>query len=298
MTGKGMIFMEVAKNLGTNGLSSIKRRRAISKTIVYILLISLSIVFLFPLIWMIFSSVKPENEIMLWPPKILPTKWDWMNYKEIFEIQPFARYYFNSLFVTIFNVIGTVFSSAFVAFGFARIRGKGRDVWFAILLATMMLPSQVTMIPVYMIWSRLGFVNTFWPLILPAYFGNAYYIFLLRQFFKTIPKELEDAAYIDGCSTFGFFWKIMLPLSKPALITVAILSFMGVWNDFLNPLIYLHDTSKYTLALGLLQFKGALIIEWGPMMGASLLSIIPVILLFFFGQKYFVQGIATTGVKG
>lgn len=277
---------------------SLKKGRRLEKGFTYFLLIALSILFLFPFLWLIGTSVKPENEAMAFPPTLLPKNWDLANYKEVFTLVDFGQYYLNSVIVTVCVVIGTVVSSTLVAYGFARIKGKGRNFWFVLLLGTMMLPPQVTMIPVYMIFSKLGWVNTFLPLIVPSFFGNAYFIFLLRQFFKTIPKELEESAYLDGCGAFGIFWRIIIPLSVPSIITVALLSFMWTWNDFLNPLIYLNDDSKYTLALGILQFKGALLIQWGPMMAASVFIILPLIIIFFVGQKYFVQGIATTGGKG
>ena len=277
---------------------SLKKGRKLEKGFTYFLLIALSILFLFPFLWLIATSVKPENEAMAFPPTLLPKNWDLANYKEVFTLVDFGQYYLNSVIVTVCVVIGTVVSSTLVAYGFARIKGKGRNFWFVLLLGTMMLPPQVTMIPVYMIFSKLGWVNTFLPLIVPSFFGSAYFIFLLRQFFKTIPKELEESAYLDGCGAFGIFWRIIIPLSVPSIITVALLSFMWTWNDFLNPLIYLNDDSKYTLALGILQFKGALLIQWGPMMAASVFIILPLIIIFFVGQKYFVQGIATTGGKG
>ncbi|MDN4526672.1 carbohydrate ABC transporter permease [Fictibacillus fluitans] len=276
----------------------IKAGKRIERIITYVLLITLSALFIFPFLWLIGTSLKPENEAMTFPPALLPKEWDFANYKDVFTIVDFGQYYVNSIIVSIFAVLGTVLSSTLVAYGFARIKGKGRNFWFMILLGTMMLPPQVTMIPVYMIFSKLGWTNTFLPLIVPQFFGSAYFIFLLRQFFKTIPKELEESAFLDGCSTFGIFWRIILPLSVPAVITVALLSFMWTWNDFLYPLIYLNDDAKYTLALGILQFKGALLVQWGPMMAASVLVILPLILLFFLGQKYFIQGIATTGGKG
>ncbi|MCF7606734.1 MULTISPECIES: carbohydrate ABC transporter permease [Bacillus] len=277
--------------------SSIKKGKLFERILTYGLLVSLSIVFIFPFLWLVGTSLKPENEAISFPPSLLPKVWDFANYIDVFTIVDFGQYYLNSIIVTVATVIGTVLSSTLVAYGFARIKGKGRDVWFILLLATMMLPPQVTMIPVYMIFAKLGWTNTFLPLIVPAFFGNAYFIFLLRQFFKTIPKELEESAYLDGCSTLGIFWRIVLPLSTPAVITVALLSFMWTWNDFLGPLIYLNDDSKFTLALGILQFKGALLIEWGPMMAASVLIILPLIIMFFVGQKYFIEGIATTGGK-
>ncbi|MBM7692063.1 multiple sugar transport system permease protein [Peribacillus deserti] len=277
---------------------SMKVGKRIERISTYALLVILSTVFIFPFLWLIGTSLKPENEAMTFPPTLIPKVWDFANYKDVFTLVSFGKYYLNSIIVSFFVVLGTVLSSTIVAYGFARIKGKGRNFWFVILLGTMMLPPQVTMIPVYMIFSKLGWINTFLPLIVPSFFGSAYFIFLLRQFFKTIPKELEESAYLDGCGTFGIFWRIVLPLSVPSVITVALLSFMWTWNDFLYPLIYLNDDAKYTLALGILQFKGALLIEWGPMMAASVLIILPLIILFFVGQKYFVQGIATTGGKG
>ncbi|TCN21455.1 carbohydrate ABC transporter permease [Mesobacillus foraminis] len=284
--------------LKTKKESSIKRGKILERLLVYGLLIGLSIVFIFPFLWLIGTSLKPENEALTFPPTLIPNVWDFANYKDVFTIVNFGQYYMNSIIVTVGTVLGTVLSSTLVAYGFARIKGKGRDAWFVLLLATMMLPPQVTMIPVYMIFAKLGWTNTFLPLVVPAFFGNAYFIFLLRQFFRTIPKELEESAYLDGCSTLGIFWRIVLPLSAPAIITVALLSFMWTWNDFLGPLIYLNDDAKYTLALGILQFKGALLIEWGPMMAASVLIILPLIIMFFVGQRYFIEGIATTGGKG
>lgn len=287
--------------MSTNKISlfkSKKNRTKISKIISYCLLISLSVLFLFPFIWLIFTSFKPENEVLSFPPKILPIEWDFLNYKEVFELIDFAKFYLNTIFITVIGVFGTVISSTLVAYGFARINGKGRNIWFMILLSTMMLPTQVTMIPVYLIYAKLNLVNTFVPLTLGAFFGNAYYIFLLRQFFKTIPREIEESAALDGCGTFGIFWRLMVPLSVPSIITVALLSFMAYWNDFLTPLIYLNDSSKFTLALGIMQLKGSLTVAWGPLMAASVMVIIPVIIAFFIGQKYFIQGIATTGSKG
>lgn len=277
---------------------SFKKKNKLKKVLTYIALISLSLLFLFPFLWMIFTAFKPENEVITFPPSLLPIEWDWFNFKEVFEIVPFGTFYKNSLIVAGLGTLGTVLSSSFVAYGFARIKGKGRNIWFMLLMSTLMLPPQVTMIPVYIIWSRLGFVDTLVPLILPAFLGNSYYIFLLRQFFRSIPKEVEESAYLDGANTFQIYWRLILPMSRSSIITVTILSFMGFWNDFLNPLIYLHSTEKFTLAVGIMQFQGALTVYWGPMMAASTLMLIPLIVIFFTGQKYFVEGVATQGVKG
>jgi len=277
---------------------SYKQKNKLKKILIYAALILLSLLFIFPFLWMIFTAFKPENEVITFPPNLLPIEWDWYNFKEVFEIVPFGTFYKNSLIVAGLGTLGTVLSSSFVAYGFARIKGKGRNFWFMLLMSTLMLPPQVTMIPVYIIWSRLGFVDTLVPLILPAFLGNSYYIFLLRQFFRSIPKEVEESAYLDGANTFQIFWKLILPMSKSSIITVTILSFMGFWNDFLNPLIYLHSTENFTLAVGIMQFQGALTVYWGPMMAASTLMLIPLIFIFFTGQKYFVEGVATQGLKG
>ncbi|MER2295310.1 MAG: carbohydrate ABC transporter permease [Desemzia incerta] len=270
----------------------------VQRFLIYLMLILLSVIFLTPFLWMIFTAFKPENEAMAFPPSILPKIWDWENFKEVFDIVPFATFYKNSLLVAGLGTLGTVVSSSLVAYGFARIKATGRGIWFALLMSTLMLPPQVTMIPVYVIWSKLGFVDTLVPLILPAFFGNSYYIFLLRQFFRTIPKEVEESAYLDGASTFQIYWKLILPMSRASIITVTLLSFMGFWNDFMTPLIYLQSMENYTLAIGVMQFQGALTVYWGPMMAASALMLLPLIVIFFTGQKYFVEGIATQGNKG
>lgn len=291
--------MELAETKAVKGHKhSISGGRRLNKVISYGFLILLSVVFIFPFLWLVFTSVKPENEVLTFPPRILPQVWKWSNYKEVFQLIDFARYYMNSIIISAIGVFGTVISSTLVAFGFARLKGRGRGVWFGLLLATMMLPTQVTMIPVYLIYSHLGMINTFVPLTLGSFFGSAYYIFLQRQFFLTIPVSLEESARLDGATTLQIFTKIMLPLSVPSIITVSLLTFMGFWNDFMNPLIYLNDQSKYTLALGIMQLQGSLRVAWGPLMAASVMIIVPVVAVFFIGQKYFIQGIATTGGKG
>lgn len=291
---------ELTEQVGSISLKfkSLKRGKRNSRIIIYILLIFFSIVFILPFIWLVSTSLKYESEAISYPPTIIPKEVNWSNYKRVFELVDFLRFYVNTIIITFFTVLGTVVSSSLVGYGFARIKGKGRNIWFVLLLCTMMLPQQITMIPVYIIFSKLGWVNTFLPLIVPAFLGNAFFIFLLRQFFMNIPRELEEAAIIDGCSRIGIFLRIIIPLSRPALLTVTILSFMWTWNDFLNPLIYLNDTKKYTLALGLQMFQGQLNILWGPMMAASFMVILPLIILFFFAQKHFIEGISLSGIKG
>ncbi|NLA59150.1 MAG: carbohydrate ABC transporter permease, partial [Firmicutes bacterium] len=195
-------------------------------------------------------------------------------------------------------LIGTILSNSIVAYSFARLRWPGRDLLFAVLLSTIMLPQQVTMIPLFILFSKLNWVNTFLPLTVPAFFGSPFFIFLLRQFFMSIPIDLDEAARIDGCNGFMIYWKIILPISKPALATVAIFSFMWTWNDFMHPLIYLNKMERYTLSLGVVLFQTRYQVYWNLLMAISLLILLPCILMFFFAQKYFIQGIVATGLKG
>lgn len=222
----------------------------------------------------------------------------WHNYPDALTSFPFVRYTLNTLIICVLTMIGTLISAALPAYGFARLRWKGRDVMFVVLLATIMLPPQVTMLPVFLIFRALGWTGTMLPLVVPAFFGSAFYIFLLRQFFLTVPQELSDAARIDGCSELGILWRILTPIARPALATVALLSFTSAWMDFSGPLIYLHDENTYTLAIGLLAFLGRHNGEWNLLMAASMVMTVPMLVLFFFAQRTYIQGIALTGLKG
>jgi len=265
----------------------------------YLLLVCVSVVLILPFLWIISTSLKGSESIFAIPPQWIPQKIHWENYAKVFVQMPFFTYMKNSTFISIMAIIGTLLSSSLVAYAFACLKWPGRDGLFIFVLGTMMLPMQVTMIPVFVLFKQFGWLNTFKPLIVPAFFGGgAFNIFLLRQFFLTIPKELFEAARIDGCSEFRIYWNIVLPLAKPALATVAILSFMMTWNDFLGPLIYLSDKLKGTLALGLAMFVGQYQTEWGVLMAASVLVMLPVIVLFFLFQKYFIQGFMMSGIKG
>lgn len=275
--------------------------------------------FLLPFVWMLSTSLKPLDQTMEFPPRFIPREIEFYryddrvptpiprNYVEVvtsdkFDFVRFAR---NSLLIAGLSVIGTVASSSLVAYGFAKIRFKGRGVLFAVMLATMMIPFPVLMVSLFSIFRWIGdhtplqMLGTFRPLWIGAFFGNAFNIFLLRQFFLTLPDELSEAARIDGCSEFGIFWRIILPLARPALMVVGLFTFLGAWNDFLGPLVYLQRPEQYTLALGLQAFQsqhgGTM---WNQLMAASVLIIAPVIVLYFLTQKTFVQGIATTGMKG
>ena len=253
--------------------------------------------FLAPTLWMISSSLKPDYEIFATPPSLLPISPRWQNYAEALTSLPFGRFAINTLIIALSTIVGHLLSCSIVAYGFARLNGPGKGFFFVLMLSTLMLPYPVTMVPLFIIFSKIGLINSFVPLILPAFFGNAFYIFLLRQSFKQIPVDLEDAARLDGAGTLQVLANVILPLSRPALATVAIFTFQAAWNDFLGPLIFLHDQSLYTLQLGLSLFRGAYNVQWAYLMAASLVVTLPVIAIFFIAQKSFIQGVGFTGTK-
>jgi multiple sugar transport system permease protein len=268
------------------------------KFFVYAALALLSAVFVIPFIWMVSSSLKDTGQIFRFPPTFIPEPVVWENYRDAVNFIPFFRYLFNTLLVCLGVIVGNVLSASLVAYSLGVLKWRGREVSFRVLIATMLLPPQATMIPVFIIFRYLGMVDTLWPLILPAFLGTPFFIFLLRQFFLGIPNELVEAAVIDGCNEWSIYWRVILPLSVPALATVVLFSFIWAWTDFLMPLIYLQDQAKFTLSLGLQQFQESHSAQWGMLMAASTLITIPMILLFFFAQKTFVEGIQTSGLKG
>ena len=276
-----------------------KRKQLIGKVITYGLLLLFSFLFLLPFLWMLRSSLMRMDQIFIIPPVIIPKPVRWENYSEAMTFIHFGRYYLNTFFIVIMTVTGTVLTSALAAFSFSRLKWKYRNLIFNILLTSMMLPFAVTMIPMFIGWKTVGAIDTYIPLIVPAWFGGgAYNIFLLRQLFSTIPGAYDEAARIDGASSFYIFSRIIVPLGKPGLVVVAMFSFIGCWNDFLGPLIYLNSEMKYTVALGLRQFSGTYNAQWGLLMAASTVAILPTLIIFFFGQKYIIGGISVTGVKG
>ena len=283
-------------------LTIAESRRSLKKTVKSIfshtILLIGSIFFVVPLIFMISTSLKSTRQIAQFPPELIPDPVIWLNYPDVFLYAPMHLYLINTLFIVIPSIFGAVFTSSLAAYAFARLRAPGRNLIFMLLLSTMMVPAVVTMIPTYIIFARIGWVGTFLPLIIPPLAGSAFYIFLLRQFFMTLPRELEDAAMIDGCSRFRIFVSIVLPLAKPILATVTVFAFMASWNDYMGPLIYLSDKSQYTLSLGLQVFVQSHRAEWGLLMAASTMMVAPVIILFFFAQQHFVQGITMSGLKG
>jgi ABC-type glycerol-3-phosphate transport system permease component len=258
-----------------------------------------AIVVLIPFAWMVSTSVKPDGEVFLVPIRWIPHQLQLSNFATATSAFPFWAFAVNSVHVTLLVVLGNVGASSLVAYAFARLRARGREILFIILLSSLMLPGEVTLVSTYLIFKFLGWLDSYNPLIVPAYFGSAFYIFMLRQFYMTLPVELDDAAKIDGCGYFGTYARIILPLSKPALATVAIFSFFDSWNSFQAPLIYLNSMEKYTLSVGLTffhdQYMGT---PWNQMMAASLLVMIPCLVVFFFAQRTFIQGAVLTGLKG
>jgi multiple sugar transport system permease protein/sn-glycerol 3-phosphate transport system permease protein len=278
-----------------------RRARQRLRTAVALCVIAVgAFIIMIPLAWMLSTSLKRQMDVYLYPPKWIPIPAQFGNYAEVMTIVSFGRYLLNSAFISGLTVLGSVLSCSMAAYSFARLRSPGRNAIFMVLLATLMLPGAVTIVPTFVVFQKLGWLNTFKPLIVPAFFGNAFYIFLLRQFFMTVPLELEDAARIDGANSLQIFMRIMLPLAKPALVTVAIFSFIGSWNDFFYPLIYLNSEDMYTVALGVARFSGSPRV--GPqmhlLMAASFMATLPVLFVFFFAQRLFIQGIVFSGVKG
>ncbi|OOC58493.1 carbohydrate ABC transporter permease [Paenibacillus ihbetae] len=264
----------------------------------YALLILLSIVFLFPFLWLVMTSLKTPEEILKFPPTIFPEKVQWSNYQAAVEAIPFTKYMMNTFLICILNIIGQLLSAPLVAYSISRIPWKGRKIIFTIVVATMILPAQVQMIPQYIIFTNLGWVNTIGPLTIGAFFGAPFFIFLLRQFLLGVPMELSEAAKIDGASELRIYARIILPILKPALATVALFSFVWSYVDFMGPLIYLNDSAKWTITVGLQSFQQDHGAQWEKLMAASTIMAVPMILIYFFGQKYFMKsGSALTGFK-
>jgi len=278
--------------------AAVRLGRGAGRAAIYLLALVGAAWFVLPLLWMATSSFKDKAEIFQYPPVLLPWPLRWQNYTDLFAAWPFWTYLRNTLIVTVPSVLGQIISSSLVAYGFARVRWPGRNIVFLIVLGTLMLPFQVTLIPLYIIFRQLGWIGTFAPLIVPNFFGSAFDIFLLRQFFMGIPGELADAARVDGCGHLRIYWRIVLPLAKPALAAVALFEFLYNWNDFLGPLIYLQDNSLYTLSLGLQDFQSMRQPEPELLMTACTIMVVPIIVVFFFAQRTFIQGITLTGLKG
>ncbi|HEY7034745.1 MAG TPA: carbohydrate ABC transporter permease [Thermomicrobiales bacterium] len=273
-------------------------RRVIRAFALYGILVVGAIVMLVPLVWLLSSSLKDQGKIFLYPPQWIPQPFRWENYRSVFDRVPFLRFYRNSIEVTLLATTGQVVSASIVAFGFARLRFPGRDALFLVLLATVMIPYHVTLIPTFVLYRKLGWLDTYLPLIVPTWLGGSpFYIFLLRQFYLRLSPELDDAARVDGAGVWRIYKDVVLPQSKPALGVVAVFAFLTHWNDFFGPLIYLSTTEKYTLPLGLYLFRGVEQTSWHLLMAASVMTAIPCVFLYFVAQRYFIQGIVFTGLK-
>lgn len=264
----------------------------------WLILAALALLFSLPFVWMLSTSLKAADRVFTLPPRWIPSPVRWGNYPEALAAFPFWLYLWNTVLLCALNVGGSLFSGALPAYAFARLPFRAREPLFVLMLATIMLPAQATMLPVFLLFRWLGWIGTFRPLWVPAFFGSAFYVFLLRQFFRTIPGELSDAARIDGCGEWSIFWRVMLPLARPALATVALFAFTGTWTDYLGPLVYLHDERQFTLALGLTAFLGRHGAEWHLLMAAATVVTAPLIVLFLLTQRTFIQGVALSGLKG
>lgn len=273
-------------------------RRANSIMVFLILLFFSVVVIGIPVGWVFLTSLKDAKQLFAWPPVVFPDVYHWENYTNVIEKIPFIRFAVNTLFIAVMNIIGRVLSCSLVAFAFARMRFPGRDLLFMLLLSTMMIPHQVTLIPTFALFQKLGWVGSYLPLIVPSFFGDAFFIFLMRQYIMTIPRDLDEAARIDGATTWDIFQKIIMPLCVPPLVLITVLTFLWKWNDFLNPLIYLSNYDDYTIQLGLNMLKGRFNIQWGMIMAGSLLAMSPCVIIYFLTQKYLIGGIANVGIKG
>lgn len=291
---------EVSSTVGAQRpfLTRKRVRRFVREILAHIALLPIAFVFMLPFLWMVSTSLKTDQQLYAYPPIWIPNPFNWANYPNAVTYISFFTYLRNTLTIAVLSTVGALFSCSMVAYSLSRIPWVGRNVLFIATVATLMIPFQVTLIPLFLVFRNLGWVGDFRPLIVPHFFGGALYIFLLRQFFMTIPMELSEAARIDGAGEFRIYWAIILPLAKAALATVAIFEFIARWRDYLGPLIYLSDQKLYTLSLGLHQYSSQYGREWGLLMAASVLITLPIILLFFFLQKTFVQGVALTGIKG
>jgi len=270
----------------------------LSRLLTYSTVFAGAILICIPLWWMVTTSIKPSANVFTFPPELIPSKVRWQNYSDIFLLLPFVHYFKNTMVIVLFTLVGGTLSSAIVGYGFAKLRFPGSSVLFMVMLSTMMIPYHTLIIPHFILFKNFGWLNTYLPLIVPAFFGSPFYVFLFRQFFKSISKEYNDAARIDGCGYFGTFLRVIVPMSMPVFGVVAIYTFNGVWNDFLGPLIYINSESKRTIQLAINALKGLHTVEWHLLMAASVCALIPSVLIFFFLQRRMIQGIVVSGIKG
>ena len=265
---------------------------------VYIFMPLVALVILFPLFWMASTSLKSDRELFRYPPTLLPTRLEWSNYIGVMKAMPFERFILNSTLVSLLPAIGQMLTCSLAAYVFVWKRFPGRDLFFSLILATLMVPYQVTIIPMYIVFRAFGWIDTLLPMIVPGFMGGAFGIFLLRQFFMTLPSELLDAARIDGASDLNIYWRVIMPLAKPALVTLGIFTFMLHWNDLLRPVIFLTTYEKMTLTVGLAFFKGQYATQWSLLMAGAVISMLPILILYIAAQRYFEQGMIMSGIKG
>ena len=304
------VGLSIKSSSETRAVSGRLSRRWLSQAVVWVVLVVGAVVMMLPLLWMVSCSFKLEQRVFQFPPRLIPNPFRPANYVDALTYKPFPIYLKNTVFLVLMNELAIISAASFCGYGFARIRFAGRDLWFGLVLATMMVPYVVMMVPQFVIFSRLHWIDTFLPLTVPYFFGGgAFNIFLLRQFFRTIPEELADAARIDGCNEFTIYARIMMPLAKPALITVAIFTFLATWNDFMGPLLYINSPERFTLAIGLANFRASFgsglrstgaggRSRWDLLMAFATTMTTPVVLVFFLAQRYFVKGVVLTGLKG
>lgn len=274
-----------------------KSSAVLRRVLLYIVLILIAVIMVVPFLWMLSTSLKTQYDAVKIPPVWIPDPPQWENYVKLFTEQPMFQFMLNTIKIVFFVVLGQLFFSSLAAYSFARISFKGRNVVFFFYIATLMVPGQVTMIPTYLMFAKAGLTDNHLALILPAFF-SAFGVFLLRQFFMSLPRELEEAAEIDGCNPFMTYWRIMLPLVVPAMLTLGVFTLMNTWNDYMGPLIYLSSPEKYTMTLGIAYFKGVYTTQWNLVMAGSIVSVVPILIAYLCSQKYFIEGIAFSGVKG
>ncbi len=291
-----MSVLDVPKPAGRPALAALRHLNSI---LVFLTLTGLALVMVgIPIGWMALTAFKEPGQIFAWPPVYWPDPIRWQNFTDVLTQIPFVRFGLNSLFIAVMNIIGHLFSCTLVAFAFARLRFPGRNMLFMLLLATLMIPGQIMLLPRFVVFQWLGWVGSYLPLIVPSFFGNAFFIFLMRQYIMTIPRDLDEAARIDGASTWDVFIKIILPLCVPPMVVTGVLTFLWTWNEFLDPLIYISKYDDYTIQLGLNMLKGRYNIQWNLIMAGSLIGVVPPAVLYFFAQKYLIGGIASVGIKG
>lgn len=274
-----------------------KSSAVLRRVLLYIVLILIAVIMVVPFLWMLSTSLKTQYDAVKIPPVWIPDPPRWENYVKLFTEQPMFQFMLNTIKIVFFVVLGQLFFSSLAAYSFARISFKGRNVVFFFYIATLMVPGQVTIIPTYLMFAKAGLTDNHLALILPAFF-SAFGVFLLRQFFMSLPRELEEAAEIDGCNPFMTYWRIMLPLVVPAMLTLGVFTLMNTWNDYMGPLIYLSSPEKYTMTLGIAYFKGVYTTQWNLVMAGSIVSVVPILIAYLCAQKYFIEGIAFSGVKG